>query len=195
MIPVVEEKRSYRRVSDVEETKPSSKSEVFYKTWEIDTQQQNLEDLDPRLKEHLTPADFFYIRDLTADLTQWVKECGVKDGFVVVQILHTSATLCVNELDEPMLLMDMAKKLRWFAPKEDAYFHNGPLRTVNLCAEDTHCDRNGDAHVKAALFGNPSVSLIVRDGNLVLGRWQKISLIEFDGPRKREVLAQVMGIS
>jgi secondary thiamine-phosphate synthase enzyme len=66
---------------------------------------------------------------------------------------------------------------------------------VNLCQEDTHCDRNGDAHVKAALFGAPSVSLIVRDGSLVLGRWQKVALVEFDGPREREVLVQIMGRS
>ncbi len=167
---------------------------ALYRTIAVDTLQENLTALDPRLAEFITLSDCFYIHNLTAELQNFVRESGIQDGTLVVQILHTSATLCVNELDEPMFLMDLVHKLRQFVPKEHQYFHNGPLRVVNLCADDSHCDRNGDAHVRTALFGHPSVSLIVREGELVLGQWQKIALLDFDGPRRREVLAQVMGI-
>lgn len=164
-----------------------------YETISVETDRENLTKLDARLSEFLQPNDFFYIHDLTNQLKLFVEESGVQDGTITVQILHTSATLTVNELDEPMLLADLARKLKGFAPKEEQYLHNSPLRVANRCEEDTHCDRNGDAHVKATLFGSPSVTLIVRHGQLVVGRWQKVALIEFDGPRKREVLIQLMG--
>ena len=167
---------------------------VSYQKFRIETKQQNLTVMDPRLADFIRPMDYFYIHDLTADLQEMVAGSKIRDGQILVQILHTSATLVVNELDEPMLLMDLVKKLGSMVPKDAEYFHNGPLRQVNLCADDFHCDRNGDAHVKASLFGHPSVTLIVRDGQLALGQWQKVAMVEFDGPRPREVLAQVMGI-
>src|SRR5579885_1622680 len=171
-----------QRNKSASESRESKKDfSVHYETVAIDTEQQNLTKLDPQLAQFLKPNDFFYVHDLTAQLQNFVKSASISDGTVVAQILHTSATLAVNELDEPMLLGDITRKLRMLAPKEENYLHNGPLRTVNLCQEDTHCDRNADAHVKATLFGRPSVTLIVRDGELVLGRWQKVALIEFDG--------------
>lgn len=176
-----------------DEAEASQGVSFHYETISVETDRENLTKLDARLSEFLQPNDFFYIHDLTNQLKLFVEESGVRDGTVTVQILHTSATLTVNELDEPMLLADLARKLKGFAPKEEQYLHNSPLRVANRCEEDTHCDRNGDAHVKATLFGSPSVTLIVRNGQLVVGRWQKVALIEFDGPRKREVLIQLMG--
>ena len=168
---------------------------THYSQIKFQTERQNLTTLDPRLAEFLEPSDHFYIQDVTSDLHQIVSEAGIVDGVLTVQILHTSATLVVNEIDEPMLLGDLMRKVRTFAPKNESYLHNSPMRTVNLCADDHHCDRNGDAHVKSTLFGNASVSLIIRDGRLVVGQWQKVALLEFDGPRPREVLVQVMGVS
>ncbi|HKY62318.1 MAG TPA: secondary thiamine-phosphate synthase enzyme YjbQ [bacterium] len=159
----------------------------------VQTKQQNLTDFDPRLAPFIEPSDCFHIQNLTEELKRIVREAGIVDGILTAQILHTSATLVVNELDEPMLLTDLMRKIRLFAPKSDSYLHNSPMRTVNLCDDDSHCDRNGDAHVKSTLFGHPSVTLIVREGRLVLGQWQKVALIEFDGPRPREVLVQVLG--
>lgn len=169
-------------------------TKVVYKTISLQTKQQNLTELDPRLEQFIRPNDYFCVYDLTKELQLVVEKSGIQDGTVTAQILHTSATLCVNEMDEPMLLMDLARKLRVFAPKEGEYLHNGPLRHVNLCEDDSHCDRNGDAHLKASLFGQSSVTLIIRDGRLVVGQWQKVALLEFDGPRRREVLVQATGI-
>ncbi len=170
---------------------------VFFKTHytqiKIQTERQNLTAYDPRLAEFLEPSDHFYVHDITEELKRIAREATVLHGMLTAQILHTSATLVVNEIDEPMLLGDLMRKLRVLAPKNDAYLHNSPMRTVNLCADDHHCDQNGDAHVKSTLFGHPSVSLIVREGRLVLGQWQKVALFEFDGPRPREVLVQVIG--
>lgn len=168
-------------------------TKILYRTFAIETRQQNLTSLDPRLAEYVRPTDYFYIHNLTDELREFVRDSGINDGTLTAQILHTSATLLVNELDEPMLLMDLAKKLRGLAPKDADYFHNGPMRKMNVCKDDAHCDRNGDAHVRASLFGHPSVTLLVRKGDLVLGQWQRVALLEFDGPRKREVLVQVMG--
>lgn len=166
---------------------------VFYKTLSIQTQQENLTQLDPRLGDFLHPGDYFYVHNITEDLKQFVAESKIQEGNLTAQILHTSASLAVNELDEPMLLGDINHKLRAFVPKAEKYLHNGPLREVNLCKEDSHCDRNADAHVRAFLFGHPSVTLIVREGRLILGQWQRVALIEYDGPRKREVMIQLMG--
>ena len=167
----------------------------YYQTIVIDTQQQNLTTLDHRLADFLVPSDCFSLYDLTKNLQDYVDGANVQDGTLTLQILHTSATLIVNELDEPMLLMDILRKLRQLAPKEEQYLHNSPLRIANRCESDTHCDRNGDAHVKSALFGSPSVTLIIKDGQLLVGEWQKIALLEFDGPRRREIIAQIMGLS
>jgi secondary thiamine-phosphate synthase enzyme len=167
---------------------------THYTRIQVQTERQNLTAYDPRLAAFLEPSDHFYIHDVTEDLKRIAREAAVLNGMLTAQILHTSATLIVNEIDEPMLLGDLMRKLRFLAPKHDEYLHNSPMRTVNLCADDHHCDQNGDAHVKSTLFGHPSVNLIVRDAQLVLGQWQKVALLEFDGPRPREVLVQVLGI-
>ncbi len=182
-----------RRMTEGRGEGQAPKRDVFYKRIAIDTEYQNIAQWDPRLEKFLEPGDNFSIFNLTDSLKDCARQSGVRDGCLMAQILHTSATLLINELDEPMLLMDLVKKMRAFAPKSADYFHNSSMREVNICPDDSHCDRNGDAHVKAALLGNTTLSLIVQDGELVLGPWQKVALLEFDGPRKREVLVQVRG--
>lgn len=185
------ENRSYETLS----MRSSGNALKTHYTWiKIQTEKQNLTTLDPRLSDFLEPSDHFYVHDVTGHLHRVVEEAGISEGVLTVQILHTSATLVVNEIDEPMFLGDLMRKVRSFAPKNENYLHNSPMRTVNLCADDHHCDRNGDAHIKSALFGHPSVSFIIREGRLVLGQWQKIALLEFDGPRPRKIMVQVMGM-
>lgn len=166
---------------------------VFRKELEFRTDQNNLLDLEPKLAPHLKDSDFFSIVDLTEASRQWVAESGIQDGLLTVQTLHTTCLVYVNELDEPCLLGDINNALRDFVPKEKSYLHNGPLRWKNLCEDDHKCDRNGDAHVKAFLFGSPSHSVIVQDGAPRWGQWQRLCLIDFDGPRTRQVVAQVIG--
>lgn len=189
MAPVIEFKKSNAQTEEIH-----LPFRALYKNFVIETQQQNLTGFDPRLAEFLEPSDFFHLTDLTDDLRAFVSTSGITHGSLVTQTHHTSAMIVVNELNEPMLLADIMMKMRAFVPKTQKYFHNSAMRVVNRCDEDTHCDRNADAHVKATMFGSPSVSLIVRDGELVLGQWQRIAFVEFDGPRRREVTAQLMGV-
>lgn len=165
----------------------------FYKELNITTDQNNLLDLEPKLSNHVEDFDFFSIKDLTEESRNWVRESGIQNGLLTVQALHTTCVVSINELDEPCLLGDINKALREFIPKGKPYLHNSGLRTKNLCEDDHKCDTNADAHMKSFLFGSPTQSIIIRDGQPVWGRWQRLCLIDLDGPRERKVMIQVIG--
>jgi len=167
--------------------------DIFYKILEIETDQNNLLELEPKLAEHVQDLDFFYIRDFTEESYKWVEESGIKDGVLTIQALHTTCVISLNELDEPCLLGDINKTLRNFAPKTEKYLHNSSMRTKNLCESDTKCDRNADAHIKASLLGSPTQQVIVKDGKPIYGTWQRLCFIDLDGPRKRSSLIQILG--
>lgn len=167
---------------------------TYYKDLEINTDQNNLLELEPKLQEHVQDLDFFFIRDLTEESFEWVKASGVQNGFLTIQALHTTCVIALNELDEPCLLGDLNSRLRDFAPKTKPYLHNSSIRTKNLCENDSKCDRNADAHIKACLLGSPTQQVLIRDGKPVYGTWQRLCFIDLDGPRTRKVTAQVMGI-
>ncbi len=166
---------------------------TFYKELDIATSQTNLHELEPRLVGHIQEQDYFYVVDLTEQCHEWVKGSGISNGLLTVQSLHTTCVVCINELDEPCLLGDINNQLREMVPKTRSYLHNGPIRYKNLCEEDSKCDRNADAHIKASLFGAPSQTIIVRDGKPLWGQWQRLCLIDFDGPRKRRLVIQILG--
>ncbi|MBI4211412.1 MAG: YjbQ family protein [Deltaproteobacteria bacterium] len=177
------------------ETPYSSLSGVktFFKTIDVITDQNNLLQLEPNLSGHVDEYDYFYLKDFTEEAFQWVEESGIQNGFLTIQAMHTTCVIAINELDEPCLLGDMSNAVRASYPKGTKYLHNSSLRTKNLCEEDNKCDRNADAHLKSFLFGSPSQLLIVRDGKPLFGRWQRLCLIDFDGPRRRQVAIQVLG--
>lgn len=159
----------------------------------IQTNDNNLAELDPKLAQFVERHHFFSLHDLTDSFQDVVTANHMQNGVFTAQSHHTTAVLSINELDEPMLIMDIQRTLEAIAPKVQDYLHNSKLRTKNLCAEDNKCDRNADAHIKAYLSGGPSVSLLVRDGNLVLGKWQRVAFIDYDGPRARKITIQMMG--
>lgn len=165
----------------------------YYKTVELNTQQINLHELEPKLVSHLQDYDFFHVTDLTEQSAAWVNESGMKDGLLTVFVHHTTCILSINELDEPCLLGDINQHLRDEIPKNKSYLHNGPLRWKNLCEDDDKCDRNADAHIKSFLYGSPSQTMIIRNGKVVWGQWQRLCLIDFDGPRKRNISVQIIG--
>lgn len=165
----------------------------FYKDLSVPTDQNNLLELEPKLAPYLDDHDIFFIRDLTDDAGTWVTESGIVNGVLTIQVLHTTCLMSINELDEPCLLGDLAKKLREFAPRQEAYLHNSSVRTKNLCENDIKCDRNADAHIKATLLGSPTQQVLVRDGRPLFGQWQRLCLIDLDGPRTRQVVVQIIG--
>lgn len=165
----------------------------FYKTLEVKTDQNNLLGLEPKLVDYIKEFDYFSIIDLTEQSREWVRESGIRDGLLTVQAMHTTCVVSINELDEPCLLGDINQHLREAVPKNKPYLHNSKIRTKNLCASDTKCDRNGDAHLKAFLYGGPTQTVIVQNGQPSWGTWQRLCMIDLDGPRERKILVQVMG--
>ena len=127
--------------------------------------------------------------DLTPDLETFVAASGIQSGLLNVQSLHTTAAVVVNE-HEPLLLTDMAGLLERLAPVDAVYRHdNITLRTVNCVLGEPP---NGHSHCRALLLGS-TAALNVVDGGLQLGRWQRVFLVELDGPRTRDVSLLLLG--
>jgi secondary thiamine-phosphate synthase enzyme len=132
------------------------------------------------------PTEFI---DLTARLESLVAKAGIRFGFVSVQTLHTTTAIVVNEL-EPLLLADFVTLLENAAPRGAAYRHDDlSARMVNVTPDERI---NGHAHCRALLLG-PSACLNVAEGHLVLGRWQRVFMVELDGPRVREISVLILG--
>jgi secondary thiamine-phosphate synthase enzyme len=131
------------------------------------------------------PTDFV---DLTDRLTRFLAETGVETGMVNIQTAHTTTAVVVNE-HEPLLLDDFRDLLERAAPRTATYRHDDLSRRRAVPADEP---RNGHAHGRALLLPT-SVCLNVIDGRLALGRWQRVFLLDLDGPRTREVSVVVMG--
>jgi secondary thiamine-phosphate synthase enzyme len=132
------------------------------------------------------PAEFI---DLTDGLQDLVAEASVEVGFVNIQSLHTTAAIVVNE-HEPLLLEDFASVLESVAARQREYRHDdATVRQVNLTPGERP---NGHAHCQALLLG-ATACLNVVHGRLQLGRWQRVFLVELDGPRTREISVLMMG--
>lgn len=127
--------------------------------------------------------------DLTDRLTSIVSQSGVAHGVINIQTRHTTTGIVINE-HEPLLLSDMKQLLERLVPENENYEHdNFEIRTTNLTPDER---RNGYAHCRA-LFLRASESLNIVDHKIHLGTWQRIFLLELDGPREREVSVMIMG--
>jgi secondary thiamine-phosphate synthase enzyme len=153
-----------------------------------------MDTLTPALVSHHTtvriptasPTGFI---DLTGRLEGIVEATGLRLGFVSVHTLHTTAAVVVNE-HEPLLLGDFAEALERLAPADLGYRHDDAFaRVANVVAGERP---NGHAHCRALLLG-PAACLHVVDGRIRLGRWQRVFLVELDGPRERDVSVLVLG--
>ncbi len=114
--------------------------------------------------------------DVTARVQKVCAQHQVLAGYVIVHVPHTTAAVTINENADPDVKSDMLKKLQTLIPKDEPYYEHG--------------EGNSDSHVKTSLVGN-SVTVLIEDGRLVLGRWQGIYFCEFDGPREREMMVKV----
>lgn len=132
--------------------------------------------------------------DITEEIAGFVNEAPLQSGVVLAHSLHTTAGLIVNE-SETGLRADFAEVANELIPSGRAYRHDDlGIRTENLCPEDEEAP-NGHAHLQHVAFTVPSIALPVRAGELVLGRWQRVMLVELDRPRRRRVLLQAMGVA
>jgi secondary thiamine-phosphate synthase enzyme len=128
--------------------------------------------------------------DVTDEVAELVRVAGLRQGVANVFSRHTTAAVCIQEA-EPLLLEDLREFLERSAPAEAHYRHNDfRVRTVHMHDDESP---NGHAHCQQLMLGT-SESVPVADGELLLGTWQRIFLVELDGPRlSREVIIQVLG--
>ncbi|GAB4311920.1 MAG: secondary thiamine-phosphate synthase enzyme YjbQ [Candidatus Bipolaricaulota bacterium] len=127
--------------------------------------------------------------DITDEVERLVGESGVRNGFALIFCRHTTAAVRVNE-NEPLLIADMEEFLKRVAPRELYYRHNDfTIRTHNMTPDE--CP-NAHAHCQHLLLG-ASEAIPIEEGRLVLGRWQRLFLVELDRPREREVIVQAFG--
>ncbi len=138
----------------------------------------------------LATHDPIQLVDITDAVAVFVRQARLKDGLVQVFSRHTTAAVRIQE-DEPLLLEDLRRFLARLAPPDDLYGHNDfRVRTQHMHPNERP---NGHAHCLQLLLGS-SESVPVIDGELMLGAWQRLFLVELDGPRpQREVLVQVLG--
>jgi secondary thiamine-phosphate synthase enzyme len=127
--------------------------------------------------------------DITDEVVRCLAESGVQTGFAVVFSRHTTAGIRINE-HEPLLLEDMARLIERMVPQDGEYQHDDfSIRTVNL----TEGERiNGHSHCRSLLLG-ASETIPVAGGKLLMGRWQRLFLVELDGPNTREFVIQIVG--
>jgi secondary thiamine-phosphate synthase enzyme len=125
--------------------------------------------------------------DLTVQIEAFAADAGIHAGIVNIQSLHTTTAIVVNE-PEPLLLVDFGDLLGRAAPRDAPYRHND----LNVRTLVTGEHPNGHAHCQAVLLGS-SASLNFAEGQLQLGRRQRVFLAELDGPREREVSLLVFG--
>lgn len=116
----------------------------------------------------------------SVDITKYVEEASkdVKDGIAFVFVKHTTCSIIVNEAESGLMkdYLNWAKRL---VPPEGEFEHN-------------LIDNNGHAHILSAIIGN-SRTIPIKEGKLDLGTWQRIILLEFDGPRIRTINVKIMG--
>lgn len=114
--------------------------------------------------------------DVTAQIQDVVAGSGVDAGLCVLYCPHTTAAVTVNEGADPDVATDVASGLAKLIPRSWGF---------------RHAEGNSDAHIKTSLTG-PSLTMIIANGRLVLGTWQRVFLCEYDGPRKRELLVKIV---
>ena len=118
------------------------------------------------------------IMDITKDIKKVIAGAKVKEGICVVYTTHATAAVIINENWDPNVMLDIIEALDKLIP-QGKWKHD-------------KVDGNGAAHIKSAIIG-PSETIVIKDGKLVLGRWQDIMLCDFDGPRERKVLVKIIG--
>jgi secondary thiamine-phosphate synthase enzyme len=125
-----------------------------------------------------TRAAFVHI---TPKVEECVKESGIKEGLVLINAMHITASVFIND-NESGLHKDYDHWLEKLAPHEPtAQYHH------NLTGEE-----NGDAHLKRQIMGR-EVVVALTDGALDLGTWERIFYGEFDGQRRKRVLVKIIG--
>jgi secondary thiamine-phosphate synthase enzyme len=113
--------------------------------------------------------------DITAQVNDAVRQSGVKRGLCNIFVPHTTAAVIVSENWDPDVTHDLLTHLQKLVPREAGY---------------RHAEGNAQAHILSVMLGT-SLNIPLDGGQLRLGRWQGVMLVEFDGPRRRSVIVSV----
>ena len=111
------------------------------------------------------------ILDITEEVSQWVQGREFRDGLCHLFVKHTTAALTTADLD-PGTDQDYLDAFEAFMPKLNYRHPHNPPHVVD--------------HILSSIIG-PGVTVPIKDGELDLGTWQRVILVELDGPREREV--------
>jgi len=119
--------------------------------------------------------------NITDSVVAAAAKSGIRDGIVTVFVVGSTAGITTTEYEPGLANYDLETAFEKIAPKNARYEH-----------EETWHDDNGHAHVRASLLG-PSLSVPIVEGELTLGTWQQIILIDFDTrPRTRNIICQIL---
>ena len=114
--------------------------------------------------------------DITAEVSAAVSRSRIENGLCCLYVPHATSGVTINENADPSVKLDIIKKLETMVPRGENY---------------THTEGNSDSHVKSSIIGT-TLTMIIEDGNLILGTWQGIFFCEFDGPRSRKIYVKTI---
>lgn len=118
------------------------------------------------------------IIDISGKVKEIVSKSNIKEGICLVYAKHATASVIINESADSNVGEDILAALNRIIPRNADYKHN--------CI-----DNNADSHIKATLTG-PGKVIPIKNSELDLGTWQSVALAEFDGPRERHVVVEVI---
>ena len=126
------------------------------------------------------------ILDITDQVMARVASLGVAEGTMTISSLHTTCAVVINE-SQNALREDMEQFLQHVVDPATPWLHNDPSLS--------DCDRmNAGAHLRALTLSH-GLTLQISGRELVLGKWQRVLVVELDGPRTRTLRLQVMGVA
>jgi thiamine phosphate synthase YjbQ (UPF0047 family) len=146
------------------------------------------------LKEIKFPStDYSYFKNLTDEVKAVVEKSKVQLGFVLVTTKHTTLSIVLQEISEPNLLKDMLNFALHIVPTDRRAFQvtkgefSYPTADyVHRCQDNPFCnevdeDYNAPSHIRTMLYGHPSITIPIYNGKPVLGKYQEVAALEFDG--------------
>lgn len=114
--------------------------------------------------------------NVTLKINEILKKANITQGTLLLYVLHTTAAITINEAYDSSVMEDFLNHLSKIVPYDGSYKHS---------------EGNADAHIKASIIGNQRF-VIIENGKPLLGRWEGIFFLEFDGPRERELIVEII---
>lgn len=126
---------------------------------------------------NLTTSKKYELVDITDQTVAIVSKSKVEHGLCLIYVPHATAAIMINENYDPNICDDILDSLNENIP-EGKWRHD-------------RVDNNAAAHIKAGIIG-PSELIPIKDNKLMLGTWQSIMLADFDGPKRRRIIVQIL---